>query len=219
VHAAVWDEIGSEAAAELRARATRREFARGDALMHAGQVPRDVLILLAGRVKVSAVAASGRPVLLAFRGPGELVGELSALDDQPRSATIVALEPVDALAVGHDAFRALLARHPPAALGLLRMVSQRLREADAKRVQLAGYTAMGRVAFCLLELCERFGHEQDGALSILLPLSQDELAGWAGSSLESVGRSLRTMRDLGWIETGRRSIRVLDREALTRATA
>jgi CRP-like cAMP-binding protein len=85
-------------------------------------------------------------------------------------------------------------------------------------VQLAAYTTVGRVAFCLLELCDRFGRDEQGAVDILLPLSQEELASWAGSSLESVGRALQTMRGLGWIETRRRAIRVLDRQALQGAT-
>jgi CRP-like cAMP-binding protein len=214
-----WDMLDAAAAEAIRERAGSRKFARGQALMHVGQVPHDVLVLRSGRVKVSAATESGRQILLAFRGPGDLVGELAALDERPRSASIAALEPVEALALTHEQFRALLEQHPSAAMALLRVLSDRLRDADAKRVQIAGYTALGRVAFCLLELCERFGEAEDGAVDILLPLSQEELAGWAGSSLESVARALQTMRGLGWIETRRRAIRVLDRDALKTATA
>lgn len=217
--AGFWGAVGTDAAADLRARAGPRTFVRGQALMHVGQVPREVLVLLAGRVKVSATTPAGRTVLLAFRGPGDLVGELAALDDEPRSASVVALEPVQALAIGRDEFRAFLLERPAAALVLLSELTARLRDADAKRIQLAAYTTVGRVAFCLLELCERFGAGGDGAVEILLPLSQEELASWAGASIESVGRALQTMRRLGWIETGRRVIRVLDRAALAGATA
>jgi CRP/FNR family cyclic AMP-dependent transcriptional regulator len=207
--------VGADAAAELRARAGPRSFAKGQALMHVGQVPSEVLVLLSGRVKVSATTPAGRTVLLAFRGPGDLVGDLAALDDEPRSASVVAIDPVQALAIGRDEFRAFLLARPAVALALLRELSARLRDADAKRVQLAAYTTVGRVAFCLLELSDRFGEDGD----ILLPLSQDELASWAGASLESVGRALQTMRNLGWIETRRRAIRVLNRAALAGATA
>jgi CRP/FNR family cyclic AMP-dependent transcriptional regulator len=201
--------VGTEAAEALTARAAKRSFPRGQALLHAGQVPQDVFLLRVGHVKVSAVAPAGRLVLLAFRGPGDLVGELSALDEQPRSATIEAVEPVEALVVGHEQFRSWLGAHPAAALALLRVLAARLRDADSKRVRLAAYTALERVAFCLVELCDRYGDP-------LVPVSQEELAGWAGSSLESVGRALATMRRLGWVETRRRGIRVLDRDALAR---
>jgi CRP-like cAMP-binding protein len=207
--------MGPEAAAALRARCGTRMFARGDALMHVGQVPRDVLFLVEGRVKVSTTTPAGRDVLLAFRGPGDLVGDLAALDEEPRSASVVALEPVQALAIGHAEFRAFLLERPAVALVLLRELSARLRDADAKRIQLAAYTTVGRVAFCLLELGERFGRDGE----ILLPLTQEELASWAGASIESVGRALQQMRKLGWIETGRRTIRVLDPAGLAAATA
>jgi CRP-like cAMP-binding protein len=214
-----WDALGAEAAAALRERMVPRSYARNQALMHMGQVPREVLLIVSGVVKVSATTAAGRSVLLAVRGQGELIGELSALDDEPRSASIVAIEPVQALAIAGDRFRAFVLERPDVALVLLRELSARLRDSDAKRMQLAAYTTVGRVAFCLLELCERFGSAQDGAVDIQLPLSQEELASWAGASLESVGRALQTMRGLGWIETRRRAIRVLDRVALEAATS
>jgi CRP-like cAMP-binding protein len=186
--------------------------------MHSGQVPSDVFLLRVGRVKLSATTPAGRELLLGFRGPGDVVGELAALDELPRSATIVALEPVEALVVSHERFRACVVADPSAALAMLRILCMRLRDADAKRIQLGGYATLGRVAFCLLELCERFGEAEVAAVDILLPISQEELAGWAGSSIESVGRALSMMRRLGWIETRRRGIRVLDRESLERAT-
>jgi len=187
--------------------------------MHIGQVPSEVLLLLGGWVKVSATTPAGRTVLLALRGPGDLVGELSALDEEPRSASIVAIEPVQALVMTHDRFRALLRERPDTAVALMRVLSARLRDADAKRIQMATHTIVGRVAFCLLELCERFGRHDHGAVEITLPLSQEELASWAGASLESVARALQQMRSLGWIETRRRAIRVLDAEALRGATS
>jgi CRP/FNR family transcriptional regulator, cyclic AMP receptor protein len=206
-----WDGLFLEHAAP-------RSFARGQALMHIGQVPSEVLLLRSGWVKVSATTSAGRTVLLALRGPGDLVGELSALDEEPRSASIEAIEPVQALAMTHERFRALLRERPEASLTLMRELSARLRDADAKRIQMATYTTVGRVALCLLELCERFGEQQDGGIDIALPLSQEELASWAGASLESVGRALQQMRGLGWIETRRRAIRILNPDALRGAT-
>ena len=156
-------------------------------------------------------------MLLAFRGPGDLVGELAALDDEPRSATVEALEPVQALAIGHDAFRAFLIAQPAAgARRCCAMLSARLRDADAKRVQLAGYTTLGRVAFCLLELCERFG-EGRASTSCCRSPRRSWRAGRARRSSPSAARC-STMRKLGWIETRRRAIRVLDPAALEGAT-
>ena len=94
--------------------------------------------------------------MLAFRGPGALVGEQSALDGEPRSATIVAIQPVEALVLSHRAFVAFLLEQPTAHLLVTQMLARRLRESDAK-VMLATATTITRVAARLLELSERFG--------------------------------------------------------------
>ena len=144
---------GTDDLAALRALGTVRTFARGQALMHQEQVPHSVLLLHSGRVKVSSIAATGGESVLAFRGPGDLVGELSALDAEPRSATVVAVECVEALVVADHQFRAFLAERPAAAMALLRVLAWRLRDSDAKRIQFAACTTPGRVAARLLELC------------------------------------------------------------------
>jgi CRP/FNR family transcriptional regulator, cyclic AMP receptor protein len=209
-----WSSLDGDATAALTGAATVRTFARGQALLHSGQVADRVLILRAGRAKVTTAAESGREVVLAFRGPGALVGEQSALDGLPRAASIVAVERVEALSLSAEAFRAFLAAHPGASLSLLAMLSRRLRQADAKRLELAAFTTIERVAGELLELAGRFGSRDGGSIRIDLPISQEELAGATGASIESVGRALQTLRSLRCIETRRREIRVLDVDAL-----
>jgi CRP/FNR family cyclic AMP-dependent transcriptional regulator len=212
-----WSALPPADQAALTAGGTPRRFARGRAVMHQGGTPDAVILLRAGQVKVYTTTSAGREVVLAIRGPGELLGELAALDDRPRSASVVALEDVEALALSPDAFRGFLAGHPAAAMALLGMLARRLRDADVKRTGFASQTTLGRVAERLLELADRFGIEDGDCIRIELRLSQEELAGWCGASLESVGRSLATMRQLGWIETRRREIRVLDLAALRQA--
>ena len=209
--------LSPEDAAALREHAGVRSFRKGQALMYENQVPNEVLLLLRGRVKVGMTTEQGREIVLAFRGPGELVGELSAIDERPRAASVVSLEPVEALAIAHTDFLATLAGHPGLALALLRQLAVRLRDADKKRAGIATSGTLERVAERLVELMDRFGEDDGGAVRVALPITQDELAGWAGASLESAGRALHTMRSLGWIETGRREIRVVDQQALRHA--
>ena len=213
-----WSALPPADASALAASGAVRTFERGQALMYQGQEADRILLLRAGRVRVS-FNHHGRQVVLAFSGPGELVGELASFDAQPRSATVVALERVEALCVTHDDFHAFLGAHPAAALTLLRMMSRRLRDADVKLVEFAAVSTIGRVATRLLELSERFGEEDGGTISIGLRITQEELAGWVGASLESVGRALQTMRRNHWIATARRQILILDEDALRRAAA
>jgi CRP/FNR family cyclic AMP-dependent transcriptional regulator len=213
-----WSALPPADRAALQSAGVTRRFERGSALMHQGQMAEAVVIVRSGQLKIYSSTANGHQVLLAIRGPGDILGELSAIDGQPRSASVVALEDVEVLAVAPSAFRTFLADHPAAAMALLGMLTRRLRDADLKRAGFSEQRALGRVAARLLELVDRFGvTDADGVHSITLRLSQEELASWSGCGQKSVDRALATMRELRWIETSRRQFRVLDLDALRRA--
>jgi CRP/FNR family transcriptional regulator, cyclic AMP receptor protein len=183
-------------------------------LFNEGDIADRVVVLLEGNVKVSFSTDDGKEVVLAVRGPGDLIGELSALDEEPLSATVTAMGPVTGLVLSADAFRDFLRRVPDIALLLLRTVSRKLRDADRKRVEFAEFDTVGRVARRLVELAERFGEASGSGVQIDLGLSQEELAGWAASSREAVSKALQTLKARGWIETQRRSVTILDLQAL-----
>ncbi len=191
-----------------------RRYPKGATLFSEGNRSDRVVILTKGRAKISRVTTDGREVLLAVRGAGDLLGEMSAFDERPHSATIVTLEDVDALVLTRQEFKAFLEAHPRAALTLLRMMSTRLRAADETRVDFLAHDAEGRVAKALVDLAERYGEATASGLRISLALSQEELAGWLGASRESVSKALQTLRGRGWIETHRRGITVSDLDAL-----
>ena len=201
--------------AYLEEHGVKRQFPRGTALFHERQVSDRVMLLLAGRVKIASISEDGRESVLAFRGPGEVLGELSAIDGQPRSAGVTAIDPVEALVIPTAAFRAFLERSPKAALWILTRLIARLREADRKRAEFGASDTIGRVAARLVELAVDYGREQPGGgVRIDLPITQEELASWVGSSREGVNKALHTLRGLRWVETERRAITVLDMEAL-----
>jgi CRP-like cAMP-binding protein len=158
----------------------------------------------------------GEELLLALRGPGDLLGELSAIDGEPRSATVSALEPLEVLLVDAGEFTAFLRANPSVMFDLLRLLTGRLRDADRKRVEFGSFDTLGRVASRLLELVETYGEPSSRGVRIAIPLTQLELAGWIGASREAVSKALRVLRSTGLIETRRGSIVVLDREALRR---
>ena len=199
---------------ELLKRGSRRGFSRGDQLMHQGEPGDRVLILLQGHVKATFVDTGGHEVVLSFRGPGDVLGELSFSRAHPRSSGVVAIEPVEAQALAASEFRRFLQRHPDAALALIEVISQRFRDANRKRVQFGALDTTGRVASRLLELCERYGDSTADGIEITLPITQEDLGGWSASSRAGVAEALRTMRELGWIKTQRRRITVLDPDAL-----
>jgi CRP/FNR family cyclic AMP-dependent transcriptional regulator len=213
------DVLTNEETDELHAAGRRRVYGPAVTLFLEGDDPGPVVVLLRGRVKVATTGAGGREAIVAVRGPGDLVGELSVVDDGPRSASVTTLEEVEALLVPGSAFAALLERRPRIALVILRLVAARLRYADAQQAQFATHDVVGRVAERLVELADRFGSAHDGQVEIDLPLSQEELAAWTGASREAVSKALHTLREAGLVETGRRHITVVDVAGLRRRAA
>jgi CRP-like cAMP-binding protein len=200
--------------AELERIGRRRQADRPDVLLARGDEADRVLVLEAGRVKVTVPTQSGNDAVLTFRGPGALLGEQALVDRRPRSADVVAIEPVELLVIAASTFRTYLASHPDVALAMLAMLSNRLRASDQRLAEFAAADTLGRVAARLVELADTHGDPTDGGVRITLPITQEDLAGWTGSSLESTAKALRQLRSLGWITTGRRALEVHDLAAL-----
>ena len=213
------DDIALRDAADvalLREKGRARKFRSGATLFHEGDHSDWIGLVVSGRAKVSCFGADGRERLVAVVGPGEVLGELSAIDGSPRSATAAAIEPLEVAVLTATEFLDLLEQHPRVTVAILRAVIGRLRDSDRRRVELGALDTLGRVGGLLIELAERYGEHVGNEIRIRLPLSQDELAGWAGASREAFVKALRQLRTLGWIETGRRQITILDLPALTR---
>lgn len=202
--------------AAIRSSSRPRRFAAGSTLMFEGQPGTEVLILVTGRVKVTYLTRDGRELILDFRGPGDLLGEMAVLDGSPRSNSVTALEEVEALSVSSDQFKAMVARSPTLAHQLLQNMMRRFRDADRKVVEFGGSHTTARVAARLVEMVERFGTASSRGYVIDLRITQDELAGWTGASREAVAKALQTLRRLDLIATDRRQLTVLDLEGLER---
>lgn len=200
----------------LLERGRRRRWPAGASLFLEGDQSGTVVFVMSGRVKVFSLTEHGEEILLAVRGPGALLGEVSAVDGGQRSASVAALEPVTALVLTAEVFLEFLRTRAGAATVLLQLVTARLRDADRKRVEFAAYDIASRVARRLVELADRFGEPDENGVRITVALSQDELAGWVGASREAVAKALRVLRDRGMVSTGRRTMTVLDLPALRR---
>ena len=192
-----------------------REWQRGDVLFHTGDRADSAVVLLAGLVKVHKVAPDGADVVLALLGPGDLLGEISAVRDALRSATATALDPVRAMVIAVRDLRAFLSTHHDSTLALLELTVSRLYAADARRLEFATAGSLARVSSRLVELAERFGERiDDGVIDVPVPISQEDLAAWSASSRESTARALRTLRELGLVQTHRLRFTVLDIDGL-----
>lgn len=196
-----------------------RRFGVGSLLLLEGDPSNHVLLLLEGQVKVYRAAPDGSRLLLAIRGPGDVLGELAALGgvETARGATVEALEATRARVVSAATFLAFLGERPQACLALARNVRSRLADAERMRVETVVHDATTRVARCLVELALRHGVQTDPPGSLLLRISQEELAGWVGASRESVARAMRSLRNRELVRTRYRQIHIVDLDGLSRA--
>lgn len=192
-----------------------RRWSAGEVIFREGDTAASAVVIFGGLVKIHKRGRDADELILSLCGPGDLLGELVAVEGATRSADVVALGDVEATVVPVADLRALLARYPRLALVLLEVVLRRLRLADQRRLEFASAESLPRVTSRLLELVERFGVTgPDGTLAVDMPISQDELASWAAASRESTARALRTLRELGLIETHRKRVVILDVDGL-----
>lgn len=201
--------------AALRGEGHRRPFSRGQTLFVEGDRPERVFLIERGRVLITCTGLEGKETVLGLEGPGDVLGELSVLDGGPRSATAVTLEPVEAVVAPASALLRA-ARDIETAHELIRILARRLRESDLRRIEFFSLDTLGRVAWRLVELAERFGYQTPEGVAVDLPISQDQLASWCAASREATVKALASLRNLGAITTGRRHILVADPEVLRR---
>ena len=200
---------------ELDSLGTTRILRSGQVLFLQGERGGRVAIVRSGLVKVSAADEQGRVSLLGFRRPGELIGDIEALDDLTRDATAVVVEPSSVQVVPATEFLGFLRSHPLAAVAFARVLAQQVRSGVDHRLRSAQSVAE-RLAVCLLRLTEQHGQRriEDGALVIGVPLSQDDLASLVDASRDSIAKTLTTWRRLKIVETGRRHLAVVDMDRL-----
>ncbi|WP_328980872.1 Crp/Fnr family transcriptional regulator [Streptomyces canus] len=228
VRTRAWDDDGFDDGVPFLARLERADraallaigrplnYPERSVLMHQSEPSAHVLLLLHGWTKVTATAANGYEALLALRGPGDILGEGAALSGRHRSATVTALEPVDAVVIDETRFTAFLSGNARVALRLLGLTTDRQRSTDRRRLEWAALSVRERLAVLLLELVRTHGARTDEGIELTIRLSQQEFAGSVGSSREAVARLLKELRDKQVVATRRRGIVVLRPDILRR---
>jgi CRP-like cAMP-binding protein/tetratricopeptide (TPR) repeat protein len=212
-----WNALADPEREALAAAGVEEFFRAGVVLCRAGEDTSQVTIIDSGWAKVSVTDANGGEKILAVRGQGDVVGERAALTTQVRSATVTALDEVSAMVVPAERFTEFLRGHPRAAEVLERQVTERREEDRARLFPAERAGAERRLAWLLLDLAQRRGgYQHTSAAMFTLPMSQQELADWGGTSADAVGRFLRSWRDRGIIARGERSRRltVIDLDGL-----
>ena len=196
----------------------QQSFRARQVLFQRGDAADGLYTLVAGRVRVMIQQADGGELTLATFGPGEVLGELSVLDGTPRSATAVAISPVDALYITADHFRTWVDTHPDAAWQLLAGLAMRIRSTNEQVAEIALLSVQARIA---KRLWQQFGEVASGEVrrGLKLRVNQVEWASTLGATRESINKQLARLKADGVIGREDGELVLLDPVALRDAAA
>jgi CRP/FNR family cyclic AMP-dependent transcriptional regulator len=192
--------------------AQHKKYPRGTYIVRAGEETDALYIILSGKVKILIPNEDGREVILTSMGPNEFFGEMGMLDDQPRSASVEAVEACEMLRISKSGFMDTLRNNFDVAMLIIRNLVRHLREADRKIESLALVDVSGRVARLLMEMAE----EVDGKWIVQRAPPKQEIARMIGASREMVSRVVKDLQRRGFIHAEGRKIIVLDRQTMMR---
>ncbi len=189
-----------------------REYARDDVIFRQGDESRQVYFVLRGKVRVFRISPSGAETSIDIFSANDVLGELAALDNQPRSASAKAITAVSLLTMAQEHFVRHLQAMPGLALGLARVLARKLRWTSAYAESIAQFDAAGRLLHIILLNNERYGEKgADGLGSIVnIGLNQSDLASMIGARREWVNRILSDWRKRGLLEFDNGVITILD---------
>lgn len=208
--------LASEELQRVAEVAVPRRFEAGEVVFREGDESSTCYVVRSGHARAIREHTDGRSITLATFGPGDIFGELAMFDDERRSATIEAIEPMEAIAILAADMRRLLREHPDISVKLLQSLGRRLRETNERLTRQSFQTVQSRVAAVLSQLVAAARAEGVGDGDVLITSTQAELAQLAGSSRESASRFLAVLERAGIITQGRGKLVVHEPEALGR---
>ncbi|MGJ7484894.1 MULTISPECIES: Crp/Fnr family transcriptional regulator [unclassified Variovorax] len=176
----------------------KKRFKRAEVIVEQGKKTDALYIILTGRARVMSTDSRGREVILATLQPGDYIGEMSLIDDEPHSATVRTEIQTDVLMLDRDAFSRCLPENSSMSYNIMRGLVQRLRHADRKIESLALMDVYGRVARSLIEFAVDDGQ---GNLKIRDKISRQDLAKMVGASREMVSRVMKDLEERGFVQT------------------
>jgi CRP-like cAMP-binding protein len=207
--------VPEEEVRRLLAVARRRRFHRGEVVFHRDDPGDSLHLIVTGRFAIRVMTPLGEQATIAVRGPGESFGEMALVgQDARRSATVEALEEAETFCVYEQEFARLRHAHPNVTELVVRFLANEVRLLTDRLLDALYVPVERRVLRRLCDMATVYGGDDDSEVEI--PLTQEELAGLAGSTRATVNTVLRDAQRSGLIELARGKTRILDREGLVR---
>ena len=210
----IFSELEPEDLLRLEKAGLRRSYRPRETLFQKGDPSDFMVAVISGCVRICVYSVDGREIVLNLIEPGQVLGEIAALDGQGRTADAIAVDKVEALIIDRASVRRVLADRPEAAFRLIETLCTRLRR-TSNQVEIIGYRDLpARTAALLLELSGDFGVETERGTRIERKLSQRDMARMIASTRESVNRQLRQWTQDGLISVEDGLIEVHDMDQL-----
>ena len=210
----VFGGLDPSALGELAAVCVPRTYRRDQYLMYQGDPGDHLVVVVEGLIKIIVTSDRGDEMVLATLGPGEVLGELSVIDQGPRSASAVAVQHTTALVVNRAALLTAMQRSPALLDALLRTLGGLVRRLTEQATDLVFLDLGGRIAKLLVQQAERQSDVSTNRLTVDLHLTQTELAQMVGASRPAVNRVLQGLVGRGWISVDGRTMVIKDAAAL-----
>lgn len=196
-----------------------RSYDKGQMILLEEALGETFFVISNGSVKITRLSDDGREVILAMLGEGDFFGEMSLLDGEGRSANVVALDDAEVLTLSRNDFLDILQKFPMIAISLLEELASRLRKSDQQIESLSLSDVEHRIGMTLIRLSEELGKIKNGNVNIQgLPYQQD-IANMAGTSRETVSRTLSLLEEKGLVKRNGRNLTIFDYSAFCRAFA
>lgn len=199
---------------QLAASATLIRHRPNTTIFQKGDAGGSMMAVMRGRVKVCTYSADGRELVLNFIDRGQLFGEISLLDGQPRSADAVAIEDTELLTLDRGRLLPFLKAHPEISTRLIEVLCQRLRWTSEALEDALLRDAQARVARGLLRLATAFGKQEASGLRLDIKISQQQIGNLIGVSRESINKYIVEWGRAGYLTVSNGYITIVDREAL-----
>ncbi len=214
--AGIFQGVESAAVNTLIEQLDSTTFPRGTTIFDEGEPGDRLFIITSGKVKLARHAPDGRENLLTIMGSSDMCGELSIFDPGPRTSAAVCVTEVTAATMDSQMLHDWIQAHPEISEQLLRVLARRLRRTNNALADLIFTDVPGRVAKALLQLANRFGVQEGGALRVHHDLTQEEIAQLVGASRETVNKALAEFAHRGWIRLEGKSVLISDTERLAK---
>ena len=196
-----------------------RVYEKGQMILLEESMGETFFIITQGAVKVTRLSADGREVILAILGESDFFGEMSLLDGEGRSANIVANEDAKVLTLSRNDFLDCLESYPKIAIALLEELATRLRKSDQQIESLSLSDSEHRIGIALIRLAGELGTIKQGHVTVKnLPYQQD-IANMAGTSRETVSRTLKLLEDKKLVRRENRNLTIYNYDAFRQAFA